>query len=173
MRDHLDPSSPQPAEPLRATVCAWLEADGWSVSPHFGGPVRGEEEFRWVAVAERDDAPLVVAEPAAGSRRLVLSHHFTLQPAERERLEALTAEERGELVWELFRHLNLLLVDYQADRTVPREVLLTLTLPADGLTRESFLRRLLRLAAALRLVSLIFHRALGTLLQGPAAPVTH
>jgi hypothetical protein len=176
-----DPQSPLPSPAssptsFRATICAWLEADGWSVSPHLGGLLPDEaagREFRWLAVAHRDGSPLVLGEPTAGGERLVLSHHFVLPPADRARLEALTGEERSDLAWELFRHLNLLLVDYEVDRPVPREVLLTVTVVREGLTRDRLLRDVLRLAAAHRLVCLIFERAVGSLLLGPPAPVTH
>ncbi|MCI0546133.1 MAG: DUF2299 family protein [Candidatus Rokubacteria bacterium] len=164
-----------PSATLRATVSAWLEDDGWSVADPLDRVqiAAGERDLRWLAVAFKDSKPLVVAEPAAGRPRLVLSHHLALDRAERTRLEALASGELDDLVWQLHRHLNLLLVDFEVDRPVPRQVLLTVSLPRDGLTRDNFLHHVARLTAALRIVFLVFQRALGTLLDEPGEPVTH
>jgi hypothetical protein len=165
----------KPGDTLRATVCSWLEADGWSVADPLDRvqPVADERDLRWLAVAFKDSKPLLVTAPAVGAPRLVLSHHLALDHAERNRLEVLAESELDELVWQLHRHLNLLLVDYELERPVPRQVLLTASLPRDGLTRDAFLHHVARLSAALRIVFLVFQRALGTLLDDPPEPVTH
>jgi hypothetical protein len=170
----LECRQPVPCDTLRTTVRAWLEADGWSVAdPLEGARSAADRDLRWLAVAFKDSKPLLVAEPAAGRPQLVLSHHLELEAAERLRLEALSGGELDDLAWELYRHLNLLLVDYEVDRPVPRQVLLTVSLPRDGLTRDTFLHHVARLTAALRIVFLVFQRALGTLLDEPPEPVTH
>jgi hypothetical protein len=171
-----DDDNPPTAESLRAAVCGWLEADGWSVSIHRGGrrdEAAESRHFCWLALAYKDSSPLVIAEPAAGRERLILSRHFTLGPAEVALLEALPDDEQSDLAWELLRDLNLLLVDYEVDRPVPREVLLTVTIVRDGLDRDRLQRDVLRLTAAFRLVCLTFERALGSLLEEPAEPVVH
>ncbi|HEX5760728.1 MAG TPA: hypothetical protein VF121_16185 [Thermoanaerobaculia bacterium] len=165
-----------PESPLHATVCAWLEAAGWSFARGeraLAARELGGGELVWVAVAQRESSPLILTEPAAGPQRLVLSHYFRLEPAERERRDRLGVAERTQLAWDLLTHLNLLQVEYLLDGPVPDEVMLSLSVPSDGLTRTLFLDRVDRLAAALRLVSLAYAKALGRLLERPPAPVVH
>ena len=165
-----------PSTSLRDTVRGWLEAAGWTFEEqeHLAlsiGPADGE--FRWVEAVVRDNISLLVAEPVDGPARLLLCHHFTLDLAERDRLDRLGRAERTQLAWDLLSHLNLLQVEYLIDATVPNDVMLYVTAPRPGLTRDVLLGHTQRLAAALRLVSVAYAKALGALDDPPAAPSVH
>jgi hypothetical protein len=160
---------------FRSAVCAWLEADGWVVRiEECGAGTSGpESHFPWLAIAYQEDCHLVVAAPASAPDALVISHFFTLEAADRSRIDRLPAEEQAELVWDLLSHLNLLQIDYVIDRPVPHEVLLMLKVVQDGMTRDLLLHRVLRLSAGLRMVLLAYGKALGTLVSEPAEAIVH
>jgi hypothetical protein len=161
---------------LRDTVRGWLEPAGWTFEEQEHPAVGiglADGEFRWVDAVVREKVTLLLAEPTTGPERLLVCNHFSLDLAERDRLDRLGRAERAQLAWDVLSHLNLLQVEYLIDATVPNDLLLYVDAPRPCLTRDALLGHLQRLAAALRLVSLAYARALGTLDDQPAAPSVH
>jgi len=171
-----EPARPTSSSSLRDTVRGWLEPAGWTFEeqehPALGVGL-GDGEFRWVDAVVRENVAVLIAEPAAGPARLVLCYHFSLDLAERDRLERLGRAERAQLAWDVLSHLNLLQVEYLIDATVPNDLLLFINAPCPGLACNALLDHLQRLGAAMRLVSLAYAKALGTLDDQPAAPSVH
>ncbi len=161
---------------LRDTVRGWLEPAGWTFEeqehPAVGVGL-ADGEFLWVDAAVRDNVAVLVAEPATGPERLFVCYHFSLDLAERDRLERLGRAERVQLAWDVLSHLNLLQVEYVIDATVPNDLLLYIEVPRPSLACDALLGHLQRLGAAMRLVSVAYTKALGTLDDQPAAPSVH
>ena len=161
---------------LRDTVRGWLEPAGWTFEeqehPAVGVGL-ADSEFLWVDAVARENVTLLVAEPATGPERLFVCYHFSLDLAERDRLDRLGRAERTQLAWDVRSHLHLLQVEYLIDAAVPNNLLLYVDVPRPCLTRDTLLGHLQRLAAALRLVSLAYAKAFGTLDEQPAAPSVH
>ncbi len=163
----MDETCPADTSGFRAAVCAWLEADGWVVR------VEESPQFPWLAIACQEESHLVVAAPAAAPDALVLSHFFTLEPADRWRIDRLPAPEQAQLASDLLSHLNLLRLDYVLDRAVPHEILLLLKIAPDGLTRHALRHCVLRLGVGLRMVLLSYAQALAARCFEPAEAMVH
>ena len=165
----------EPTLTLRETVRGWVEAAGWKFAEQGHCELVAaltEGEFRWIARVTRE-VSILVAEPVAAPERLFVYRTFWLEPPECERIDALDRGARAQLVWDLLSGLNLLEVDYMMDTPVPHELMLFVCTPREGLTRDVLLRHLRRLSAALRLTSLAYSKALGTLLEAPETPTVH
>lgn len=161
---------------LRETVRRWLEPGGWTFEEQEHctlGAVLTESEFRWIARVTREPFSMLVAEPVAAPERLFVCQSFSLELPERDQIDALDRGARTQLAWDLLSSLNLLEVEYLIDTPVPRDVMLFVCTPREGLTRGLLLRHLQRLSAALRLASLAYAKALGTLDDPPAVPSVH
>jgi hypothetical protein len=167
---------PEPTPSLRDTVRGWLEAAGWTfeeVDRWALGASLAEGELRWIATVAREPFSMLAAEPVAAPERLIVCRSFSLEPLERNQIDALDRGARTQLVWDLLSGLNLLEVEYLIDAPVPHAVMLFVCTPREGLTRALLLRHLQRLSAALRLASLAYAKALGTLTEEPAVPSVH
>lgn len=166
----------EPMLTWRETVRRWLESAGWTFEQqeHCAlGAVLAESEFRWIARVTREPFSMLVAEPVTAPERLFVCQSFSLELPERDQVDALDHGARTQLAWDLLSSLNLLEVEYLIDTPVPHDLMLFVCTPREGLTRGLLLRHLQRLSAALRLASLAYAKALGTLLEAPQAPTVH
>jgi len=166
----------EPTLTLRETIRRWLESAGWTFAEqeHCSlGDALAQGEFRWIATATREPFSMLVAEPVAAPERLFVCQSFSLELLERDQIDALDRGARTQLAWDLLSSLNLLEVEYLIDTPVPHVVLLFVCTPREGLTRGLLLQHLQRLSAALRLASLAYAKALGTLFEAPEAPTVH
>ena len=171
MNNHSDGASS-----LRGAVCGWLEAEGWVMRVGENGAMNGlRGQFSWLAVACQEGSHVVLAAPAACPDALVLSHFFTLDAADRARVDQLPAAVQSQLAWDLLSTLHDLQVDYIIDRPVPHEVLLMLRLAPENVTRDVVLHRMLLLSTGFHMVLLSYAKALGAAVPEaePAAAAVH
>jgi hypothetical protein len=163
------PSFPlaDPSLEVREKVSNWLRSDGWMVQE------TPSPDLAWMLVARKDGPPLLVGQSSESLDCVLLRYQIDFSQDHRNRLSALSKADRTQFVWDLVTQINHTGVEFVLDDPVPKSVLLTVVIYYDGLTKDRFMQRLIRLNSATRAIFMVLSRAFGTLLQPVTFPKSH
>lgn len=133
-----------PVLKIRDKVSDWLTAGKWDVTKE---PRKG---MRFVLKAVREShPPLIVAQHADSPDHFVLRYEIRIPPEQRDQLRLSGDDVLKQLNWDLVTQLAPLVVQYAVvKQPVPELIALMVPIYYDGLTKDTFFQRLLRLRSA-------------------------
>jgi hypothetical protein len=161
MADKEDLNSP---EQVRDQVQTWLMGEGWSLSE------KSNEGASWLLQAE-DPAQrrLLVGQTKSPADQVRIQATIVVAADHREHFEALPAEVKDAILWELrFRLLNMS-VDFSGIGEPLERVTVAQRIYLDGLTKDRFLQRVAVVKNAL--IAVIW--SIGRRLSHLPAPSSH
>ena len=129
---------------IRDQLAEWLRAGNFEVAR-----MEHEKNHLWALIATAGATPMAVSQAASHPDRVGFSGTIELAERHRLKIEALSDEERIDLLWDIRLRLLSFDVDFTVDQWL-REVTITKELFADSLNRSAVLTAARQVLSALR-----------------------
>ena len=128
----------------KSRVQNWLMQEGWQISEAQG------ENATWVLAAMNPGRPGVAAiQPQVPQDVLVLQSSIEMDQSAIQRMETLDSKERKELTWSIRLGLVQMGVEFVGVEDLPKKIVVTQRIYDDGLTKDSFVQRVMQVRNAM------------------------